>query len=218
MWSSVEGHVPGQARLPRHQQRVGDLVDLRQPERVRGDRAVELGVAGEAPVGLLDAVEQEQRHVPSAGRVAVGEQAGERLVAVTGEHLPVGPAGMRGGGRHRLAPRVGRRGHERADVRLVLGGLDDVGRHPVGAPHRGILGVGEPGQAPRWAAQGGVVAAPAGYVLPQCPRQTAGRRCLGRRRSPRGRRGANPSASVNGRPGVMSTRAVCTTFPSVAER
>ena len=89
----VEGDVPGEAGLPCHQQRVGVLVDLRQPERVGRDRAVELGVAGEAAVGLLGLVEQEAHHLPRAGPVAVGEQPGERLVAVAGEHLAVGPPG-----------------------------------------------------------------------------------------------------------------------------
>ena len=76
---------------------------------------------------------------------------------------------MGGGGRHRLSPRVGRRRHERADVRLVLGGLDHVGRQPVGPVQRSVLARGESGEAPRWAAQAGVVAAPARDVPLECP-------------------------------------------------
>ena len=171
----VEGHVPGQPGFPGHQQRVGVFVDLHQPERVRGNRSVEQRVAREAAVRLLGPVVQELHHRAGAGHVAVGEQPGEGLVAVPGEHLPVGPPRMRRGGRDRLTPGVGRRGDEGAQVGLVLIGLQHVGGQPVLGSHRGVGGGGQPGQRRRRLLQGAVVAAPSRDV----PCERAGERLGG---------------------------------------
>ena len=124
----VQRPVPGDAGLPGHQQRIGVLIDLEEAVRVGGDRSVHERVAGEAAVGLLGTVEQEAHHLPGARAVAVGEQSGERLVAVPREDRPVGVAGVRGEREHRLAPGIGRRRDERSRIGLVLGGLDHVGR------------------------------------------------------------------------------------------
>ncbi len=122
--------VPAQARLVVHQDRVGDLVQL-EPAGVRGGLPVEQRVARHGAVRQLLAVEQEPDRVPCRGQVAVGQQAGEGLVQVAGEHLAVGaevgrlaPGG--GPGRHRLAPRAGQRGHDGAGEGLVLARLEHV--------------------------------------------------------------------------------------------
>ena len=64
----VEGHVPGQPGFPGHQQRIGVLVDLHQPERVRGDRPVQQRVTREAAIRLLGPVVQELHHGEQARR------------------------------------------------------------------------------------------------------------------------------------------------------
>src|ERR1700733_13378433 len=95
---AVEPHIPGETTLPGHEYRIGVLVDFEQPEGVRGDRPVDQGIAGEAAVRLLSAVEEEPHHRPGAPGVPVGEQPGKCLIAVAGEPLTVSP------------PRMGRRG------------------------------------------------------------------------------------------------------------
>ena len=122
--------VPAQAGLVVHQDRVGDLVQL-ESASVGCGLAVEQRVARHGPVRQLLAVEQEPDRVPRRGQVAVGQQAGERLVQVAGEHLAVGTEVGRlatgvGPGRHRLAPRAGQRGHDRAGEGLVLARLEHV--------------------------------------------------------------------------------------------
>ena len=89
MWSCVERGVAAEPGQVGHQDRVGGLVEL-GAAGVRGGLAVQQRVARHRPVGQLLAVEQEQRGRPGRGDVAVGQQPGEGLVQVAGEHLAVG--------------------------------------------------------------------------------------------------------------------------------
>ena len=113
--------------LLRHQDREGDLVELR-PERVGCGLAVDEAVSRHRAVRQLLALEQEQRRVARGGEVAVGEEARPRLVEVAGEDLAIGAeVGVRRvAGRDRLTPRRGEARHDRAGEGLVLGGLEDV--------------------------------------------------------------------------------------------
>ena len=75
-------------QLVGHQERVRRLVELRA-ERVGRGLAVDEAVARHRAVGLLLALEQEERRVARGGEVAVGHQAGPGLVQVAREHLAV---------------------------------------------------------------------------------------------------------------------------------
>ena len=132
----VERRV-GQPQLVGHQDRVRGLVELRA-ERVGRRLAVDQAVARHRAVGLLLAVEQEQRRVPRGLYVSVGHQAGPRLVQVAGEHLAVGAevGVVRVARRHRLPPRRRQARHDRAGEGLVLRGLDHVRAQVVLVPKR----------------------------------------------------------------------------------
>ena len=125
-WLVVERGIR-EPELLRHQDREGDLVELR-PERVGRGLAVDEAVSRHRAVRQLLALEQEQRRVARGVEVAVGEEARPRLVEVAGEDLAIGAeVGVRRvAGRDRLTPRRGEAGHDRAGEGLVLGGLEDV--------------------------------------------------------------------------------------------
>ena len=167
MCSRVEGSV-GEAGLPGHQDRVGDLVEL-DAEAVRGELAVDQAVARHRAVGELLALEQEPHRVPGGGPVAGQHEPGEGLVQVAGEHLAVGAeVGVVGvAGRDRLPPGRGQAGHHRPGEGLVLGGLEHVRAQVVDAAQLAGGGVAEPGEARRRRDEPGVVADPAGGVADQ---------------------------------------------------
>ena len=147
--SRVEGRG-GQPQGVGHQDRVGGLVEL-GPERVRRGLAVHQAVARHGTVGELLAVEEEQRGIPRRGRVSRGHQPGPGFVQIPREDLAVrtevGVVGI--AGRHRLTPRRGETGDDRAREGLVLGRLDDVRAQVVLAPELGDAAVGEAGQLRR---------------------------------------------------------------------
>ncbi len=160
--------VPAQPGLPGHQDRVGRLVEL-GAAGVRCRLAVEQGVARHRPVRELLPVEQEQCRRARIRDVPVGQQPGERLVQVAGEHLAVGAevgrlAVVEGPGGHRLPPGAGQRGHDRAGVGLVFAGLDHVRGQVVPRPQlRDPVG-GHACKMRGRPAQPGVIAEPSGQV------------------------------------------------------
>ena len=228
MWSSKSDGV-GQPELVGHQDRVGHLVELR-PERVGRDLAVDQAVPRERAVGQLLALEQEERRVARRGEVAGRDEAGPGLVQVASEDLAIGPevGVVRVAGRHRLAPRRGEAGHDRARERLVLRGLDHVGAQVVGVLQLLPLGGADGQLLDARVRQRRVVRVPAGLVgiegarrsrppatLPPCrsPRRRSPRsrgrarscRCRrgpaapSRRHCPRGRRDGSASARASRR-------------------
>jgi hypothetical protein len=142
----VEGPV-GDAGLPGHQDRVGDLVEL-NAEGVGRRFAVDQAVARHGAVRELLAFEQETDRVARGGTVTGQQQPGEGLVEVAREHLAVGAeiGVVRVAGRYRLPPRGGKAGHDRARERLVLGGLEHVRAEPVDAAQLAHGGTAEPGE------------------------------------------------------------------------
>ena len=149
---------PGQVG---HQDRVGGLVQL-VAAGVRRGLAVEQRVARYLAGRQLLVVEQELDLGAGRGQVAVGQEAGERLVGVAGEYLAVGAVVDRlavdvVARVDRLAPGGRERGDHRARERLVLAGLQHVRVEVVGLADRLPR---LPGDRARRPVQGPVVGVP----------------------------------------------------------
>jgi hypothetical protein len=144
MWSCPQRVVAAEPGQVGHQDRVGGLVEL-VAAGVRRGLAVEQRVARDLAGRQLLLVEQELGLGARGGQVAVGQEAGERLVGVAGEDLPVRAVVDRLAVHvlarvDRLAPRGRERGDDRAGERLVLAGLQHVRVEVVGLGD-GLLGL-----------------------------------------------------------------------------
>ena len=164
----------------RHQDRVGDLVEL-CAERVGRGLAVDERVARHRAVGLLLMLEQEQRRVTRRLAIARCHQTGPCLVQVAREDLAVraevGVVGV--AGRHRLTPRRRQTGHDRAGEGLVFGGLHDVDAEVVGVAQLAHAGAADTGQRARRRVELVVVALPPLLVVLADVLEVAAQRCLG---------------------------------------
>ncbi len=126
-------------------------------------------------------IEQEQGGGASGGDVTIRQQASERLIQVTREHLAVRAvvdrlAIDRRSSGYRLPPRAGHRRDDRAGERLVLARLDHVRGQVVTALQHRRLCAGKAGEARRRPAQRQVVTGPAGQVRQLGQAQRPGQR------------------------------------------